>query len=387
MEATTQIIDLKNIDKSDWQTFRFDKIAQKISERVDPNETDLDTYIGLTHIDGEDIHIRRTGTSDDVKGTKLRFYPGDVIFGRRRAYQRKAAIATMHGFCSAHALVLRANPDVIDLKLFPFFLHSDQFMHRAVDISVGSLSPTINWGKLKVQEFQIPPKEKQAHLAELLWSLDDVIENEKQLLERLENTLTVKISVLLKKNNLDTHIRLKELYKNKFNSIDPSELGDEEVAHYSLPSYLENFKPEIVPASSIKSNKILIEGETVLFSKLNPSTPKIWGIKKGGNYKKLGSTEWLPVNPNNDFTRNYLLAYLSSRNFLNRVMRLVQGTSNSHKRISPKMFYKLKIPNMSYELKERIENVYLKNKKALKNVELKIESNTKLLNNIINKIF
>src|SRR6056297_3392437 len=151
MEASTERIDLKNIDKSDWQTVRFDKIAHKISERVDPNETDLNTYIGLTHIDGEDIHIRRAGTSDDVKGTKLRFYPGDVIFGRRRAYQRKAAIATMHGFCSAHALVLRANPEVIDPQLFPFFLHSDQFMHRAVDVSVGSLSPTIIWGKLKVQ--------------------------------------------------------------------------------------------------------------------------------------------------------------------------------------------------------------------------------------------
>lgn len=186
MEVTTEKTDLKNLDKSDWQTFRFDKIAQKISERVDPNETDLDTYIGLTHIDGEDIHIRRNGTSDDVKGTKLRFYPGDVIFGRRRAYQRKAAIANMHGFCSAHALVLRANPEVIDPNLFPFFLHSDQFMHRAVDISVGSLSPTINWGKLKVQEFQIPPKEKQAQLAELLWSLDDVIEKKKNAKDRYE---------------------------------------------------------------------------------------------------------------------------------------------------------------------------------------------------------
>lgn len=53
------------------------------------------------------------------------------------------------GICSAHAFVLRANPEVIDPKLFPFFLHSDQFMHRMVDISVGGLSPTINWGDLK----------------------------------------------------------------------------------------------------------------------------------------------------------------------------------------------------------------------------------------------
>ena len=161
-------IDLKNLDKSNWQTYRFDQIANNISERVDPNNTNLEIYIGLEHIDPESIHIKRTGTPDDVDGQKLRCYPGDVIFGRRRAYQRKAAIAPSDGFCSAHSLVLRANPNVMEPKLFPFFLHSDLFMHRAVDISVGSLSPTINWGTLKHQEFQLPPKDHQAKLIELL---------------------------------------------------------------------------------------------------------------------------------------------------------------------------------------------------------------------------
>jgi restriction endonuclease S subunit len=117
-----------------------------------------------------------------VSGGKLKCYPGDVIFGKRRAYQRKAAIVDFEGICSAHAFVFRANPDLIDPKLFPFFLHSDQFMHRMVDISVGGLSPTINWGDLKHQEFLLPPKEEQTKLAELLWAMDEVIEKEKQTL-------------------------------------------------------------------------------------------------------------------------------------------------------------------------------------------------------------
>lgn len=180
-----QKIDLRNLDKSNWQTYRFDQIAKNISERVDPNNTDLQVYVGLEHIDPESIHIKRSGTPDDVDGQKLRFYPGDVIFGRRRAYQRKAAIATTDGFCSAHALVLRADPEAIDPQLFPFFLHSDAFMHRAMDISVGSLSPTINWGTLKHQEFMLPPKDQQVKLAELFWAMDEVIKNDLSLLERL----------------------------------------------------------------------------------------------------------------------------------------------------------------------------------------------------------
>ena len=129
------------------------------------------------HIDANSIHIKRHGTPADVGGTKLKVYPGDLIFGKRRAYQRKAAIANFEGICSAHAMVFRANPKTIIPELFPFFIHSDQFMNRAIDISVGSLSPTINWGTLKTQHFILPPIEQQAKLAELLWAADNLIES------------------------------------------------------------------------------------------------------------------------------------------------------------------------------------------------------------------
>jgi restriction endonuclease S subunit len=178
MNTMIENIDLKNLDKSSWETFRFDEIAQKISERVKPDKTDLKIYVGLEHLDPESVHIKRTGVPADVKGEKLKCYPGDVIFGKRRAYQRKAAIATFEGICSGHSFVFRANSDVIDPKLFPFFLHSDQFMHRMIDISVGGLSPTINWGNLKDQEFLLPPKAQQGQLAELLWRMDEVVEKE-----------------------------------------------------------------------------------------------------------------------------------------------------------------------------------------------------------------
>jgi restriction endonuclease S subunit len=194
-------IDLNNLDKATWSAFRFDQIASSNSKRIDPNDTDLKHYIGLEHIDSENIHITRMGSPDDVNGQKLRCYPGDVIFGRRRAYQRKAAVCEVEGFCSAHSLVLRANPEIIDPKLFPFFLHSDAFMHRAMDISVGSLSPTINWGTLKKQEFLLPPKDQQAQLAELLWAMDEVVE---------ENDNTVRASDRLFHSWLNSRINSKQ---------------------------------------------------------------------------------------------------------------------------------------------------------------------------------
>ncbi|MDO6604706.1 restriction endonuclease subunit S [Arenibacter palladensis] len=205
-------IDLKNLDKSNWQTYKFEKIAQKISKTVKPDEANVDVYVGLEHLDAEDIHIRRKGVPSDVKGGKLRCYPGDIIFGKRRAYQRKAAIVDFEGICSAHAFVFRANPKVIDPKLFPFFLHSDQFMHRMVDISVGGLSPTINWGDLKNQEFLLPPKEQQAQLAELLRAMDEVIERQNKVLQENRNLKDSVSHNLLLGKNIITHKYQKSPY-------------------------------------------------------------------------------------------------------------------------------------------------------------------------------
>lgn len=160
-----------------WRTVRFDELAQMVNERVDPSETDLDIYVGLEHLDPDSLTIRRWGTPGDVIGDKLRFRTGDIIFGRRRAYQRKLAVAEFDGICSAHAMVLRANTETVDPKFLPFLMQSDLFMQRAIDISVGSLSPTINWKTLRIQEFPLPPKDKQRHIAEILWTANQHLES------------------------------------------------------------------------------------------------------------------------------------------------------------------------------------------------------------------
>ena len=121
------------------------------------------------------MHIRRWGKGSDVIGTKLRFRKGDLIFGRRRAYQRKLAVAEFDGICSAHAMVVRAKPDMVLPEFLPFLMMSDRFMNRAIEISVGSLSPTINWGTLKPEEFAIPPLDQQRRIAAILWAVDEAL--------------------------------------------------------------------------------------------------------------------------------------------------------------------------------------------------------------------
>lgn len=160
-------------DRKGWRRMPFGAFADSINQRIEPSDAAEEIYVGLEHLDPQNLRIRHWGKGSDVIGTKLCFRKGDIIFGRRRAYQRKLAVAEFDGICSAHAMVVRAKPDVVLPEFLPFLMMSDRFMGRAVKISVGSLSPTINWKTLRLEEFDLPPLDQQRRIAEILWVVDE----------------------------------------------------------------------------------------------------------------------------------------------------------------------------------------------------------------------
>ncbi|MCC5661426.1 restriction endonuclease subunit S, partial [Nostoc sp. XA010] len=173
--------------KPGWQIWRFDEMATNVNDRInDPSKSETEYYVGLEHLDSDSLKIRRWGSPSDVEATKLCFRKGDIIFGRRRVYQRKVAVADFDGICSAHALVLRAKPEVILPEFLPFFMQSDLFMERAKAISVGSLSPTINWKTLAKEKFVLPPLEEQNKIANLLATANETLYAQQKALTQIE---------------------------------------------------------------------------------------------------------------------------------------------------------------------------------------------------------
>ena len=176
----------------DFEKVNIDELALNISERVEPKQTKLEIYVGLDHLDSDDLVIRRKGKPEDVIGTKLKIYKGDIIFGKRRAYLRKVAVSDFEGIVSAHSMVLRANEENIEKDFLPYFMQSDEFMNRAVQISEGSLSPTIKWKTLAQQEFVLPRKEKQAKLIDVFKQFDktrELVRSQKETLKKLKQKL------------------------------------------------------------------------------------------------------------------------------------------------------------------------------------------------------
>lgn len=191
--------------------YRFEQIAINSTEKKKPVEEDRFTYLGLEHLDSGSLKVTRFGSEVAPIGEKLVMHKGDVLFGKRRAYQKKVAIAPFDGIFSAHGMVLRPREDVIDKSFFPLFISSDYFLDAAIKISVGSLSPTINWRDLKTLEFELPDLATQRKLAETLWSINDTMEAYKKLISATDELVKSQFIEMFKSIQRDEYKTLKEV--------------------------------------------------------------------------------------------------------------------------------------------------------------------------------
>lgn len=175
-----------NIDKSSWKLVKFGDVVFEPKAVVKNLEDEgIQHVVGLEHIDSEDIHLKRFASIEESTTFTKKFAKGDVLFGRRRAYLKKAAQAPFGGICSGDITVFRAKNDLLP-ALLPFVVNNDRFFDYAIKHSAGGLSPRVKFKDLANYEFLLPPKDQQAQLAELLWAMDEVIERAREVLEGLE---------------------------------------------------------------------------------------------------------------------------------------------------------------------------------------------------------
>jgi len=123
--------------------------------------------VGLEHITPGELQLEHW--DQDVETTFSKgFKKGQVLFGRRRAYLKKAAVAPFDGVCSGDITVIEAIPGKILPNLLPFVIQNDLLFDFAIGQSAGSLSPRVKWEKLRNYEFNLPEYEQQEAMVELL---------------------------------------------------------------------------------------------------------------------------------------------------------------------------------------------------------------------------
>ncbi len=168
-----------------WCWVKFGEVVRLSRERSQkPLDDGFERYVGLEHLDPEDLRVRRWGDiADGTTFTNL-FRAGQVLFGKRRAYQRKVGVADFAGVCSGDIYVLEsANAATLLPELLPFLCQTDAFFEYAVGTSAGSLSPRTNWNSLAAFEFALPPLDAQRRMVEALSAADHARVSTEQCVE------------------------------------------------------------------------------------------------------------------------------------------------------------------------------------------------------------
>lgn len=164
--------------KPGWRWVKFgDVVSLSKARSQDPLADGIERYVGLEHLEPGDLRIRSWGSvADGVTFTSV-FQPGQVLFGKRRAYQRKVAVADFSGVCSGDIYVLETkNSEDLLPELLPFICQTDAFFDHAVGTSAGSLSPRTNWTSLADFDLALPPINEQVVMVSTLLQAVEVNE-------------------------------------------------------------------------------------------------------------------------------------------------------------------------------------------------------------------
>ena len=163
-----------------WRWVRFGDVVREVRAATrDPEVEGLTRVVGLEHLDSESLPLRRWSELADLPdGTSFTrvFRAGQVLFGKRRAYQRKVAVPDFDGVCSSDILVFEPSSEDLLPEFLPYLVQSDGFFDHALGTSAGSLSPRTKWQELAKYGFVLPARADQLRILEVLAAADDLVD-------------------------------------------------------------------------------------------------------------------------------------------------------------------------------------------------------------------
>lgn len=372
-------IDGLNLDRSDWQLVKFGDVAIQQKKSVDRENTDLSRYVKGEHMYSEDLHLREWGDlTDEYLGPAFirKFEEGDILYGSRRTYLRKVVLAPFEGITSNTTFVIKANEELIDKRLLPFVMMSEGFTQHSIRNSKGSVNPYVNWKDIAGYEFLLPPPDIQPDIVDLLLGLDQVIEAELVVKERLKETSQITFENLVESLEGEVLPLSQVLIPKKGKSAVPHErdkyIGLEHITSgdFSCTNY-GNTHDVLAQCNIVNTGDLC-------YSKLRPYLDKAFIA----SFDAVSTTELL-VYEAQKVSKEYVLYVFHSTPFIQFVSG--QGFGTKMPRVSHKIIgeYPIKVLLDESDLLESMG----KFENSITDLAKKILSTKVLFSNLINQVF
>ena len=128
--------------------------------------------------------------------------------------------------------------------------------------------------------------------------------------------------------------RLGDIASIKTNSFSPVKNPGAQLEHYSIPAYDEQKYPVFESAAGVKSNKYILSKNSVMISKLNPDTKRVWRPMCLSDLA-VSSTEFIIFEAFNPAYRDFVFSIIDSAAFSDWMCAHTTGSTNSRQRTAP----------------------------------------------------
>ena len=334
---------------------KFGDIVKDVKVNVDRMNNPYEYYVAGDHMDSEDLTIHRKGrfATDDVGPAFVRiFKPGQILYGSRRTYLKKVAVADFSGICANTTFVFESKDhSIFDQRLLPFIMLSDSFTSWSISKSKGSTNPYVLFSDLADYEFDLPSLEEQKVLADKLWAAYRLKEGYKKLLCVTDEM--VKSQFI-------------EMFGNPVNNSKSwptkaiMEVAPEQPSKKQMPGKVWLLNLDMIESNTgkviekvyeISDNTLSVQPfdeDNVLFSKLRPYLNKVVVPDEYG----LATTELVPLRPNQEVLNKVFLSYLlRSQQFVTFANKISGGTKMPRMPLAELRNFKCILPPMSEQLK------------------------------------
>ena len=381
-----------NLDRSDWELVTFSDVAMKQNTSVDRENTDLTRYVAGEHMGSEDLHLREWGdVGENYLGPAFtrKFEKGDILYGSRRTYLRKVAVAHFDGITANTTFVIKPNKKRIHKDLLPFVMLSEGFAQHSIRNSKGSVNPYINWKDIANYEFLLPPKDQQAKLAEILWAADGLLEAQRKQIAAIETAT----SSALKEEFEGKHKAFRKLgdagewksggTPSRSNSafwggdipwVSPKDMKVERIADSQEKITTAAVESRI---STIPASTILIVVRGLILNHSFPVGITTREVTFNQDMKALIASK--------DFDPFYILYFL--QHMKNVVLGMTTTTTHGTKRLASDAIFGLKIPCLPIEEQNALTRRVEAMKKTLNQIVDCHAASNALLKSLTNQIF
>ncbi len=323
------------IDKSAWKKVKFGDVVRKVSDRVDPERDGLQRYVAGEHMDTDDLHIRRWGeVGDGYLGPAfhMRFKPGHVLYGSRRTYLRKVAVAAFEGVCANTTFVLEPSSKQILPEYLPLIMTTEAFHAHSVQQSKGSVNPYVNFSDLTWYEFLLPPIDEQKRIADLLWSLEEHLESLQRLAHDSQLVAESELSALFSTSLGPIGVKVQDIAHinpDSARELDPScwprRYADVSSVFNGRPIDVESLDWITKDGAPSRAQRVVRKGD-IIVSTVRPNLRAVANILDDMNGHVVSSA-FTVIRPTTEANRSLLWALVESRPFTDALVRRATGTN------------------------------------------------------------